>query len=329
MVSAFMEIAQASDPRGNRVMPRRPPLSERLSVIALAIRVRLNGSHATSRGLVWYHVVHGLALIALLYQSIAATVLVASTVRAVSDYALRGAGSWQAMLPQFFIWSPLFSLIWVAAFSCLVVRRVAATRVLAVLALVATIGVTLGTFFVVWQAGAGTPVFGFSDLSRWGWLAICVAAVFVAAPDARASRWFWFSAYAVGSATLVTVTVLVSTPSALPAVLRLANLATVTSAALIVAMVVALIAEVTGRRPSPRWLLALAVFAGGFSGVRLMMALVRDPWPYGARPFEGVLTSIDMISASLAFVCAVVGLLALRRLPGAAPSSDILVSDPR
>jgi hypothetical protein len=112
-------------------------------------------------------------------------------------------------------------------------------------------------------------------------------------------------------------------------VVRLANLATVTAAGLIVAMVVALVAEVTGRRPSPRWLLTLAVFAGGFGGVRLMMALVRDPWRYGDRPFEGVLTSIDVISASLALVCAVVGLLALRRVSGAVSSSGDPISDPR
>lgn len=83
MVSAFMEGAYSSDPHADGVTSVRPSLAERFSVVALAVRVRLNGSHATPRGLVWYHMLYGLALMVLLYQALAATISVAFTVRTI------------------------------------------------------------------------------------------------------------------------------------------------------------------------------------------------------------------------------------------------------
>ena len=57
MVSAFMESTDGA-------ASGRPSLGERLSVVALAIRLWLTGTHASPRGLVWYRAVHIFALLA-------------------------------------------------------------------------------------------------------------------------------------------------------------------------------------------------------------------------------------------------------------------------
>lgn len=150
MVSAFMEGAYSSDPHADGVTSVRPSLAERFSVVALAVRVRLNGSHATPRGLVWYHMLYGLALMVLLYQALAATISVAFTVRTIVKATADGQGIDQGpVMLHFFIWSDFLSLLWVAAFGCFVLGRLVATRVLVVLALAATIGVTVTTYAMV------------------------------------------------------------------------------------------------------------------------------------------------------------------------------------
>jgi hypothetical protein len=329
MVGAFMAGAHASDSHADDVMSGRPALAERLSVVALAVRVRLNGSYATPRGLVWYHVVHGLALMILLYQAFAATISVAFGVRDVVESTVdgRGAELQRPLILEFFSWSEVFSLLWVAAFCCFVLGRLMAARVLVVLALASTIGVTVTTHIIVSSAGVAGVPFGPADLSRWGWLAVSVATVFACPPDARASQRFWFGAYLVGSLALVLIALQGFTPYG-PWV-RLVNLTNATSAALIIAMAVALLGVLSGRHQSPCWLLTLAAFAGGVGGIRLMTTLAREPWPMGAPPYAGVATSLDAILVSLAVACAVVGLFALRRLPGASLSSGALVRDPR
>jgi hypothetical protein len=329
MVGAFMAGAYASNPHADDVMSGRPALAERLSVVALVVRVRLSGSYASPRGLEWYHVVHGLALMALLYQALAATISVAFGIGLVVESAVDGWGTGvsRPLILEFLPWSQVVSPLWVAAFCCFVMGRLTAARVLVVLALASTIGVTVTTHIMVSSAGAVGVPFGPADLSRWGWLAVSMVTVFVCPPDARASRRFWFGAYLVGSLALVPIALQAFRPYG-PWV-RLVSLANATSTALIIAMAVALLGVVSGRHQSPRWLLALATFAGGVGGVRLMTTLAREPWPMGAPPYAGVATSLDAILVSLGVACAVVGMYALRRLPGASLSSGALVRDPR
>jgi hypothetical protein len=54
----------------------RPKPGERLSVVWLALRLRLNGSHTSPRAQVGYRAVHAIALLVLLYQAVAARILV-------------------------------------------------------------------------------------------------------------------------------------------------------------------------------------------------------------------------------------------------------------
>lgn len=326
MVSAFMEGVYSSDPHADAVRSGRPSLAERLSVVALAVRVRLNGSYATPRGLVWHHMLYGLALMVLLYQALAATISVAFTVRTIIEVTADGQSIDQRpVIVQFFIWSDFLSLLWVAAFGCFVLGRLVATRVLVVLALAAMIGVTATTYVLVGTpAAAGIP-FGVGDISRWGWLAVSVASVFLSPPHARASRRFWLGSYLVGALTLVPITQLPYTPSwQWVGIVSLTNAAT---AALIIAMAVALLKARPGRRRSPGWLLALAAFASSVGGVRLVMALARDPWPLGVPQPAFVATTLDVISISLAVPCAVVGLFALRRLPGVSQPLGPVIRD--
>src|SRR5262245_55491279 len=77
MVSAFME----STAGGHGV--RRPSLGARLSVVALAVRLRLTGSHALQRTPAWSGTIHTFALLVLLYQALAATVGVTRIASAV------------------------------------------------------------------------------------------------------------------------------------------------------------------------------------------------------------------------------------------------------
>jgi hypothetical protein len=90
-----------------------------------------------------------------------------------------------------------------------------------------------------------------------------------------------------------------------------------TSAALIVAMAIALVQAWPGRHRSPHWLLALASFAGAVGSVQLMTSLVRQV-PPGFVTYAGVTAILDLVSVGLAVICAVAGLLTLRRLPGPA-----------
>jgi hypothetical protein len=303
----------------------RPRLAERASVVALAVRVRLNGSHATPRGLVWYHVVHGVALMALLYQAIAASISVSLGVRFMVESIVdkNVAELSPPPIQQFFIWPRAFGLLWVAAFYCYVRGRLVATRVLVVLALAATIGVTVAAYIIAGSPSASGLPFGPADLSRWGWLAVSVAAVFLYPPDTRASRRFWFGAYLCGSLALEPLAFLPWGPW-----VRLLNLTNATSTALIIAMAVTLLGALSSRRPSPSWLLALAAFAGGFGGVRLMTALAKGP-PIDQPPYAGVATSLDVISVSMAAACVVVGLVTLRRIPAASPLPGASLRDVR
>jgi hypothetical protein len=70
-------------------------------VAALAVRLRLTGSHASPRGLVWHRTVHIFALLTLLYQALAATAKVAQTTARMRSL---GVGVPQS-LPEYFLTS--------------------------------------------------------------------------------------------------------------------------------------------------------------------------------------------------------------------------------
>ena len=68
MVSAYLDSVADS--------PRRS-VGGRLAVAWLAVRLRLNSSHATTRTQVWYQLVLGIAMFTTLYESLNATLVIA------------------------------------------------------------------------------------------------------------------------------------------------------------------------------------------------------------------------------------------------------------
>jgi hypothetical protein len=296
MVTAYMESTPTE----------RAKVGERLSVVWLALRLRLNGSHTSPRVMVGYRAVHAIALIALLYQAIAATTSVASGVFFVVRYH---ADSWR-LVDGYTLWFPLFSLLWIAAFACFVWNWFVAARILVLLGGASAIGLAVAIRVVMGDAGAAIAV---SDVSRWAWLAVSVVVVFVTPSDARALRPLWAGAYAVGSGLAVVAYLrpYFAEPGPMNSSwwVHLRDTVEVVSVGLLVAMVVVL---ATTR--SAQWLLALALMAGGLNGVRLLSSLLR-PWPVG-RPSHVV--QADVLSAVVllvAVVCVAVGLLRWRRVP--------------
>ncbi len=155
--------------------------------------------------------------------------------------------------------------------------------------------------------------------------------MFVIPPDVHASRRFWFGAYLVGSIILVPIALLRSVPLIAPygQWIRFGSFTTITSAALVVAMAIVICGALLGRRSSPHWLLALAAFAGGIGGVRLMMSFSVGAWPLSGPLYLVLPDVLDAALVSLPLVCGLVGLLALRRLPGGPLSSRGLARDER
>jgi hypothetical protein len=182
--------------------------------------------------------------------------------------------------------------------------------VLVLLALAAVIGVTVN-FYAMFGFVQDA---GFHGFTRWGWLLVSVAVVFVSAPNARASRRLWFGAYVVGVLILVPVT--------LPQVAlswqwtRVVDLTTAATAALILGMAGLFLRSRSGRPVAAGWLFALAAFAGVFGGLHLLTALATERSTLSGPPrYATVGTTLDAISVGLAAVCALVGLVARRRLP--------------
>jgi hypothetical protein len=317
MVGAFMEGAHAGD-----LASGRPLRGERLSVVALAARLRLTGEHATPRGLVWYQALHGLALLILLYQALSATMSVAIRIRAVINYfPLEG---WSAYL-GFLVWSPALGLFWVAAFGCFVLGRLRAARVLVVLGALGGIAMAVVPYVIV--KGTPVPPFGPGDVSRYGWLAVSVGTVLLCSRAMPASRRLWLGAYGVGSLVLVPMMLNVFAPLGIGH--QYADLTDNVSMVSIVAMVGALTLAAMGWRPSTRWLLALAVFGGGVAAVRLLTVgpVQLPPFDRPRYPDLAELAgNLDVVAVGLAIVCAVVALLLLRRLPGS-PSAPSAISD--
>ncbi len=317
MVSAFLESANATHPDVNKVSASRPRWAERLSVVALAVRVRLSGSHASPRGLIGYDVVRSVALLGLLYQALIATVSIAFSVGIV----LQLMTSAEVPRPRSLEWLvPMaVSLLWVAAFGSYVLGRPAVVRVLVASAFLSNVIVEARLRTIESGDGQTVSLIDPIVLARWGWLAALVVAVFVGQPHTRPSQRFWFGLYLVGSLISAPIVLLMLSPLRTPRWLLGGPemLEAVASVALIVSMVVALRRVTSGRHRSPNWLFALTVFAGGIGVFRLMKYIARSDGPFGAPAYMVELPIIDAVLVAVALVCASVGAVVLIRRGGA------------
>jgi hypothetical protein len=300
MVGAFMESANPGDRPSSR-----PPVGERLSVLSLAARLRLHGTHTTQRGLVWYQSVQGIALLILLYQALAAMIGVASRVRAT---ALGQIADFNVV-----VWYPAVGLLWVAVFICFAMGRIGATRLLAVFAGASAVIVSVVIYVVATSHDGAPQPLGVAELARLGWLVVSVVAVFLSPTTAPGRPAVWLAAYAVGSLVLV--------PMSLGAFASIglrhpvSDLTDGVPAITIVGMAVAVLLLALGRRSALRWLFALAAFGGGIATVRLLIGADVGAAPLGEVRIGGTTVDLSVLSLGMAIVCLAVGILAVGRIP--------------
>jgi hypothetical protein len=315
MVGAFLEGA-------GEAPADRPSFGERWSVVALAARLWLTGSHASPRGHVWYQTVRIFALLALLYQALVATTEVA---RVGTGLALHPGEYPQGILGHLLLWGrPAVGVVWIAAFLCLAVRRPAFARPLALLAAMLAVGLAVAITTVAPGYLDTAAVPALTHVVLWGWLAVTVLAVLATAPDWVAHgrpRRPWLTAYLAVALTLTAITVLTSLGHLPGLGGPFWMLAFVAHGVLLVAMVAQLLRSMFGR-PDAAWLLAL----GAFGSVDVLAHLL-DPFDSGLRaivafhpPLPVQLgTGIEALLGVVPLACAVAGLLALRRLSRAMP----------
>ena len=290
MVTAFLQSAEG---RGIT----RPPLGERLSVIALAFRLRLAGQHEPPRGKAWHHAAYALALILLLYQAVIATVILVD---------LAGRALWRPMerpLSNVSEWSTvLYWLLWIAAYASLVLGWIVALRI----AVITVVALFAGAVVV---SGSHQPadLIALTLTSAWMLLILAVP------NDARPRRIVWLGAY-LGSA-------LVLGPAALSAARPGSSgslgvdLGLFWRLALLVGTVVAL--AIPTLRRSPGWLLAIAGVTVTLTGESLLSQHVAfHSLILGTSPAA---MGVDLVLLSLGVACAIVGIVTLRRLPRTEP----------
>jgi hypothetical protein len=295
MVTSFLQSVE--DTRSQRLT-----LGERLSVVRLALRLRLNGSHATPRWALWYHVAYGMGLLVLLYQAVAATATAGYTVAFIAMNEHEG-GPWYApaLLLRF------VGLLWVPAFACLVLRRAVAARILATTAALAVIGTTVAV--ILEYAPLPFPS-DLGNLSRLGWLLVSTAAAFVVPSGAKASPWLWFGAYLIGSAVFCWFLLREMWPvSGSSSWVGLGNLTTMSSLALIAALAVAFVRG----RAARQWLIALGLVAGGLGGVRSARSSGQLVPPFADPARMSLATLVDLALVGLALLALAVGLVGWRR----------------
>lgn len=288
MVSAFL---QSMDGRGND----RPPLAERLSVVALALRLRLAGAGAVAT----HPVAGSFALMTLVHQAVFATVDLARVPALIRWRPMEHrADSIEEWLP------PAYGLLWVAAFGCAVLGRVVPARILAVVAAAPT-AVVLPVY--LWSA---RPYL--ADLVLVTWPALCAAAVFAIPRRAHPSR-RWLGIYLAAASVLATAAALSYAPREWA---RLIDLSLAWRLALLVGMIVVLAAPTLRR--SSGLLIAFAVFSAG-----ILLGLDGFSRVVGHRPPAGAALPmahwLDWAVVGLGVACAVVGVLALRRPPQGVP----------
>jgi hypothetical protein len=317
MVNAYMDSAShhGGDANSGRSW------AEHLSVLGLALRLRLSGAHASPRGLALRGAVHGFALVALLYMALGG-------VLSVARLAAWGFAPWFLTRSAYLLyWSGAVvpTTLWVAAFVTLVLGRATAARLLVLLAFLAQVGVMTvhivlehrpllqlgvptGYINTVWRQAVELSV------ANGVWLAIVTAATLVATearPGTRRS--FWLGGGALLAFVLVAPLLVEVAGYPMPFEGYL-SLDTAVHFGLFGAMV----AAVAVRR-NPRWLLALALFVVVFAGNELLdyVRTILDARSAGL-PFIEPLSYwqlFDFVLVALAVACAVVGIIGVRRLP--------------
>jgi hypothetical protein len=321
MVSAFLESQNGST-------SGRPSIGEQLSVVTLAVRLWLTGSHATPRGLVWYRTVHIFALLALLYQAVAGSVGIARTAAARPLSVIVHS---QDVLGNVVTWGrSIVQLLWIVALVLLAFGRLRAARRLVLAVATAALGVSLVLSHGYSAYGRDLVAATLDNVAQRGFLAATVLAVLLipAGPrrppteDEGRARLLWLAVYGVGALVLVPVEVHRAMPPGQPSLLKLyLELSVAMHVGLFALMVIALGWAARGGS-NPHWLLALALF-GGFDAV---VHLLYGRETVGLAPIVGFSTpsplvwiGVEALLAALALVCAAVGALVLSRLPRAVP----------
>ena len=300
MVTAYLDSAAES--------PRRSA-GEWSSVVWLALRLRLNGSPAMPSARPWYQFVFGIAIVTTLYQSLHATVALAS--QAWEFVRFEVDASWQNQIAY---WWDALSLVWVATFVCLVLGRAVAARVLVLVALAYEFGllalIVWYTIHPSWWVWPGM-LLEHSTINQ-AWLCLTAAAVFLVPATVRAPR-RWLAAYLAPAVVITPIVAASVTGPDEPAwprwlqLLQLVNVGTLMHVGLIVGMIAALLR-------ARRWLLPLAVVGGGVAGVQLIGHPYGSDFLYELRQQGSALwVWINMAQLALAIACAVAGVVELRR----------------
>jgi hypothetical protein len=301
MVSAYLEGVGDS---------RRRSVGEWFAVAWLALRLRLNGSHASPRARLWYQTVLGIALLTTLYEGVSATVVSADIAGWTSKVDMATI-SWQNQVTG---WYEASGLLWAATFLCLVLGRLVAARVLALVALAYEFGplARLVNFAIrpSWWSNRVLP-YETSHMHQ-AWIVLTAVAVFLVPKDFRPSRG-WLAAYLVPAAVMVPIAVAAApdaanyTPPQWLQGLQLVNVGSLLHVGLIVGMIVIL-------ARARRWLFPLAIFSGAVAAVQLVGYTYGLDYVYTTRENSGgVWTGVNLVQLALAIVCAVAGFIAVRR----------------
>jgi hypothetical protein len=306
MVSAYLDSVADS--------PRRSA-AERLAVAWLALRLRLNGSHATPRAELWYQAVLGIAILTTIYEGLNATFIFAYQVGFIATVGIDA--TWPNHVAY---WLDSVSLVWVATFVCLVIGRLRAARVLVLVALAHEFGLTSLIVAHTIRPNWGLPAFEASNMHQ-AWLLLTAVSVFLIPRTFRPSRG-WLAAYIVAAVVTIPIAVATaadiggrsSTPYNDQAVppqwlqqLQLLNVSTFLRVGMILFMIVALVR-------ARQWLLPLAAFGGGVAAVQLLGYHYGSDFLYDMRQRGSDLwTWVNVLQLLLAVACAVAGFVALRR----------------
>ncbi|WP_341251882.1 hypothetical protein [Euzebya pacifica] len=292
MVSTFLASMATDDPEEAEYLAYcgRPGWSERASVVALSVRLRLGGVDAPPQAFLWGEAVRRVALVVLLVNAVGATVMVAQQAwlaglvpwPAVPDHVVAAADGGRPL--------PLDvaeATAWMGAYASLVLGRWRTARVLAALAFLPSI-IGAATATVALLAGA--------DSTPWltvamRWIALALMAVLLLGLAAfhegvdRVPPRPWMLAFVVGLPATAVVQIGLLAAPALPGPLLVPSV--VWSAWLLV--VVALTWTGRGSTDVVGWTLTLAMLAVALLGMRvvsLLPQLLSSTGGAATHPFQ-------------------------------------------
>jgi hypothetical protein len=331
MVDAYME--SASHDGGDA--PSARSRAEHLSVVGLAVRLRLSGVHASPRGLASRGAVHGFALVGLLYLALGGILNVSGLV--VVGFPMDLFQN-RAVYLLYWLGPVVPALLWVAACVAVVIVRAAAARVLVLGAFLAQVGLMIANLLMppnpydlfsvptsyisaVWREAVELSV------ADGVWLAVVTAATFLAATLIAAEvgalrlgpgRWFW-----LGGAVLLALVQGVADVDEIAGYPFRRGDSMNPGNAVQFGLLVAMLAALAALR-NPGWVLALSLFVVVFAGNALLDYLRSlDGRPAGLPYIEPLSywQRVDFLLVALAAACAAVGLIGVRRLPRVRPSA--------